>query len=421
MGESLLTGASELLLRIAGDVGTPVYVYDAREIRAQYHRLSSAFGHTPHRICYSIKANGNLAVLALLRQLGAGADIVSRGELARALRVGFAPDQIVFSGVGKTRAELSEALDVGVGLINVESLGELETLRETARSCGVVARVGIRVNPEVTAETHPYTQTAGKGIKFGVPVDQVVPMAWSAVQGGDLRLTSIGMHIGSQILDPKHFEAAALVLRGIVEQLQEAGIDSLESVDLGGGLGIRYNDEAELTAEAFAHAVRPLTHQVGLTVLIEPGRFLVGTAGLLLTRCLYRKHSGGKDLVVVDAGMNDLLRPALYRAVHRILLVDGDCASSDLAARMDVVGPVCETGDFLGLDRHLPGVAPGALLAVLGVGAYGFSMSSTYNSRPRAPEVLVDDGRWAVIREREQVDDLMRGETATPSWREWTT
>lgn len=418
MGESLLTGASELLLRIAGDVGTPVYVYDAGEIRAQYHRLSNAFGRTRHRICYSIKANSNLAILALLRQLGAGADIVSRGELARALRAGFAPNQIVFSGVGKTAGELTEALDAGVGLINIESRGELETLREAARSRGVVPRVGIRVNPEVTAETHPYTQTAGKGIKFGVPVDQVVGMACDAMTGGELRLSSIGMHIGSQILDPKHFEAAALVLREILELLREAGIDSLESVDIGGGLGVRYNDEAELTAEAFAQAVSPLTRQVGLTVLIEPGRFLVGTAGLLLTRCLYRKHSGGKELVVVDAGMNDLLRPALYRAVHRILLVDGGCTSSDLAARVDVVGPVCETGDFLGLDRHLPGIAPGALLAVLDVGAYGFSMSSTYNSRPRPAEVLVDDGRWALVRERERVDDLMRGETVTPIWRE---
>lgn len=426
MGEGLLRRAPGLVRHIAERVGTPVYIYDAHEIRRRYAELARAFEGIPHRICYSVKANSNRAVLATLEALGAGADIVSAGELARAVRAGFAPRAIVFSGVGKSPAELAAALEHGVGLVNVESAGELEALEAAAVRLGSVARFGIRVNPEVTAETHPYTQTAGKGIKFGIPVDDVLPLIARHKDNPALRLCSLGMHIGSQICDPRHFERGVEVLGRLVEGVRNRGVDTLESVDVGGGLGIRYTDEIELSAMRFAEAVRPLWESTGLSVLLEPGRFLVGPAGMLVTRCLYRKHSGGKDLAVVDAGMNDLIRPSLYGAAHEIRLVTcadgappnpGVGAETDVADRIDIVGPLCETGDFLGRDIRLPGVEPGSILAILATGAYGFSMSSTYNSRPRPAEVLVEDGRWAVIRMRERVEDLMDGEAIAPEWR----
>lgn len=416
MGQGVLTRV-DLLQRIADVVDTPVYVYDADGIRRRYRELEVAFAALPHRICYSIKANSNGAVLALLKELGAGADIVSGGELARALRAGFAPESIVFSGVGKRPRELRAALHAGVGLINIESAGELDTLQDLAERSGQVARFGIRVNPDVTAETHPYTQTAGRGIKFGVPLDQVVPLAVCSRNSQKLRLTSIGMHIGSQISDPEHFRRGAETMAELVETMQSAGIDGLESVDVGGGLAIQYEDGPALTATAFADAVRPLVERTALPLVLEPGRFLVGAAGVLLMRCLYRKHSGGKDLAVVDAGMNDLLRPSLYQARHEIrVVVPGTAAEVHSDGPVDVVGPLCESGDFLGRDRYLPGLEPGALLAVHGAGAYGFTMSSTYNSRPRPAEVLVDGGRWAVVRSRESVEDLWRGEQDQLEW-----
>jgi diaminopimelate decarboxylase len=418
MGEGVLTERRSLLRGIAEAVGTPVYVYDAPEIRRRYGALVAAFEGIPHRICYSVKANSNLAVLALLRGLGAGADIVSGGELARAAAAGFRPGDIVFSGVGKRPDELEAALRVGVGLINVESPGELERLHDAARRLGVVARMGIRVNPEVTAETHPYTRTAGKGIKFGVPLDEVLPLARCAAGLPHARLCSLGMHIGSQIAEAVHFRTAAETLAQLVRELRAAEGPMLESVDVGGGLAIRYTSEPELSAAEFAAAVRPLWDETGLPLVLEPGRFLVGSAGVLLTRCLYRKHTGGRDLLIVDAGMNDLLRPSLYGAAHdiRVIVEGADGPRVPDGVSVDVVGPVCETGDFLGLERRLPGAGPGALLAVLATGAYGFSMSSTYNSRPRPAEVLVDDHRWAVVRARESVDDLLRGESLASRW-----
>lgn len=405
---------SSVLSRIAARVGTPVYVYDVAAVRAQYAALDRALAGIPHHIHYSVKANGNLGLLSALRALGMGADIVSGGELARVLRAGFAPRDVIFSGVGKTRAEVEAALDAGVGLINLESAGELELVAAIARERGVKAAVGIRVNPDVTADTHPYTQTGEKGMKFGVPLDQVVGLAKAIRRDRRLTLRCVGMHIGSQIADSGPYRLGAQKLQVLVEDLRGAGVDSLEFVDVGGGLGISYSSEVALAPEAFASAVGPLAKVTGLTLLTEPGRFLVGNAGQLLTRVLYHKHTGGKEIVVVDAGMNDLLRPALYGAYHEIRVVDPVAGGPEGPA--DIVGPLCESGDFLGLKRALKGAAPGALLSVEGAGAYSFSMSSHYNSRPKAAEVLMDGDRFAVTRTRETIDDLMRGETPDAEW-----
>lgn len=410
-----------ILIRIAGAVGTPVYVYDADMIRSQYAALQAALAGVPHRLHYSVKANANLAVLQLIRGLGGGADIVSGGELARALRAGFRGQDLVFSGVGKTDRELEAALHAGVGLINLESEGEFEVLRKLARGRSSSVSVGIRINPDVTTETHPYTQTGQAGMKFGVPLDQVLPLARCVAAERDLALTSVGMHIGSQIAEGAPFRAGAERLAGVVAELRAAGINTLSSVDVGGGLGISYGRGEGLHPAVFAQAVAPLAHATGLPLLVEPGRFLVGNAGRLLTRVLYHKRSGGREFIITDAGMNDLLRPSLYQAHHEIVVVAGAGEAGDAAGAadpVDVVGPNCESGDFLGLNRQLAGARPGTLLAILGAGAYGFGMSFQYNSRPRAAEVLTEGGRYAVVREREGTDDLMRGETATPVWRD---
>ncbi|HEX6644560.1 MAG TPA: diaminopimelate decarboxylase [Gemmatimonadales bacterium] len=410
-GELALGGVS--LGDIGRRAGTPAYVYNAESIRERYRRLDAALAAVPHEICYAVKANGNLAVLRVLRDLGAGADIVSGGELARALAAGFAPGRIVFSGVGKLETELEAAARAGVGHVHLESAHELDQLAAVAGRLGVDVSVGVRINPDVTADTHPYISTGQGGIKFGVPFDQVVPLARRIAAEPRIRLESLAMHLGSQILDPAPYRQGLARLAGLVGQLRDAGITTLRFLDVGGGLGIRYRDETPLEPEALAAAVVPLARETGLTLVLEPGRYLVGSAGVLLTTVLARKHSGGKDFVLVDAGMNDLVRPSHYRAWHEIVEVE---AHGRPAMTVDIVGPVCETGDFLALDRALPGVEGGEQLAVLGAGAYGFAMSSQYNARPRAAEVLVDGGRWAVVRRRESVADLLSGETADPDW-----
>ena len=411
MGEGVLT-------RVADRVGTPVYVYDAAYIRERYRRLTTTLGaRFRHHIHFAVKANSNLAVLRQLQALGAGADIVSIGELTRALRAGFAGEDIVFSGVGKRPDELDAALDAGVGLINVESAGEVAAIAAAAARRSTTARIGIRVNPDVTAHTHPYTATGERGVKFGVPIDEVQAVAADIAARPGLTLRSVGMHIGSQIADARPYREGVAKVMELVRAIRSTGITSLTAADVGGGFAIQYTEgDSELDLVAFADAVAPLADATGLTILVEPGRYLVGNAGVLLTRVLYRKHSGGKDIAVVDAAMNDLLRPSLYHAVHGIRVVGEATGAGD--APLDVVGPICETGDFLGLDRRLPGAVPGALLAVESAGAYGFTMSSNYNSRPRAAEVLVDGERFAVVRERETLDDLIRGERLDPEWRD---
>lgn len=406
-----------LLAAVAAAVGTPVYVYRAEEIREQYRRLDRALEPVPHRICYSIKANGNLEVLALLRRLGAGADIVSGGELVRALKAGFRGADIVFSGVGKSRQELRAALQAGVGLISVESEEELAALAEVvAREGGRRANVGIRVNPEVTVETHPYTQTGVKGKKFGVPADEAGAIAERAARTGGITLRGVAMHLGSQITDEGPYVQGLLKLLELVDQLRRGGVKTLEILDLGGGLGIAYRrEDPRLDVERWAQAVLPHVAASRLRLVVEPGRYLVAGAGALLTRVLYRKRTGGRDIAVIDAGMNDLIRPSHYHAYHPIRLVGQ--ADGRAPTTYDVVGPICESGDFLALDRELPHLERGDLLEVGGAGAYGFVMTSTYNARGRPPEVLVEGDRFAVVRRRETAGDLMRGETARPSWR----
>jgi len=411
-GSSLLMGGVRLN-QIAERIGTPTYVYNAEVIRRQYQALDAALATVPHRICYAVKANANLAVLRVLRDLGAGADIVSGGELRRVLAAGFAAENIVFSGVGKSQQELEAAVGAGLGHVHLESADELTALGRVAEKRQREMAVGIRVNPDVTASTHPYIATGQGGIKFGVPVDQVVELALAVHKHQWLRLDSIAMHIGSQILDPAPYSEGIERLVDLIGRLREDGVTTLRHLDIGGGLGIRYRDETPLDPQRFAALVLPLARRTGLTLVLEPGRYLVGSAGVLLTSVLSRKHSGGKDLVLVDAGMNDLVRPSHYQAYHAIMELE---AQKRPAALVDVVGPVCETGDFLALDRQLPGLAPGERLAVLGAGAYGFVMSSNYNSRPRPAEVLVDGNRYAVIRPREKIEQLSAGESPEPVW-----
>ena len=405
-----LAGVS--LVDIAAEVGTPAYVYNAEAIRERYRSLDQAMAGVPHRICYAVKANSTLAVLRLLRDLGAGADIVSAGEMARALAAGFAPDRIVFSGVGKATDELRQAVRSRVGHLNVESLEELHRLAAIAEAEGVDVAVGIRVNPDVTTETHPYISTGKSGIKFGVPVDQVPAAA--AVIAGHPRLT-LTVHrdasrqpaLGYRAVPAGHRPGCSSSRGG----LRDGDGHPIGVIDVGGGLAIRYADETPMDPVRFAEAVVPLLAPTGYTVYLEPGRFLVGSAGVLLTEVLYRKHSGGKEFVVVDAGMNDLVRPSHYQAYHEIVELE---SRERPTVRADIVGPVCETGDFLALDRELPDVHAGDRLAVLGAGAYGFVMASNYNTRPRPAEVMVDGDRWWVARRRETVEDLFRTEKVLP-------
>jgi diaminopimelate decarboxylase len=409
-GRVLMLGGVSLP-EVAAQVGTPAFCYNAEAIRARYRALDAALAPIPHRICFAVKANSNLGVLRILQELGAGADIVSLGEMRRAWAAGFTPDRIVFSGVGKTGDELTEAVQAGIGHLNVESREELELVGQVAAAEQKSVQVGIRVNPDVTTDTHPYISTGKSGIKFGLPTDQVVPAAEYIQRHPRLELTSLAMHLGSQIVDVEPFIQGITRLTELLERLRGMGVTTLRVLDIGGGLGIRYAEERTLEPGEFARVVISRLTPTGLTVFLEPGRFLVGSAGVLLTRVLYRKHSGGKGFVVVDAGMNDLVRPSHYQAYHEIVELE---EHGRPVGRADVVGPVCETGDFLALDRMLPGVESGDGLAVLGAGAYGFVMASNYNSRPRPPEIIVDGQRWWVARPREALEDLFRTERLSP-------
>jgi diaminopimelate decarboxylase len=425
LGESVLTSGfarvdgalwcDEIALEtLAHAIDTPAYVYSARAIREQYQRLSDAFAAVRHRLHYSVKANSNLAVLGLLRELGAGADIVSGGELFRAVKAGFRGTEIIFGGVGKTRREIAEALAADVLLINVESETELQVVNETAQGLGRVAPVALRVNPEVTVDTpHPYTRTGERGGKFGIPHDEIVDIARRAADLRHVRLVGIDMHVGSQIAQLAPYEAGIQRLLELSQQIDALGAEPLKYIDIGGGFAVMYDTERPLEIENFAVRIAALVQPSGLELLVEPGRFLVGNAGVLLTRVLYKKRSGGKEYVVTDAGMNDLLRPSHYQAYHRISAI----TPRGGRAVVNVVGPVCETGDFFALDREMDAVQEGDLLAVESAGAYGFVMASNYNSRPRSAEVLVDGDRYAVVTEREDYTDLVRQERLDPEWK----
>ena len=400
---------------VAHAAGTPTFVYSAGSIRSQYQALERALSGTPHRVHYSVKANSNIALLALLHDLGAGVDIVSGGELFRALHAGFAGADIVFSGVGKTDAELAQALDAGVKLINVESEGELRRLSEVARTRGRVAPVALRVNPEVTVDTpHRYTRTGGRGDKFGIPYDTAMDVGRLALTLPGIALVGVDMHIGSQIQQLDPYRNGVERLLDLTARLRAAGAAALRYLDVGGGLAVTYDDEAAASVTGFADVVINAARGAGMELIVEPGRYLVGNAGALLTRVIDRKHSGGKGYVIVDAGMNDLLRPSHYNAYHRVESVQ----PVEGREVVDVVGPVCESGDFLALDREMDVVRPGELVAVRSAGAYGYSMASNYNSRPRAAEVLVDGDRFAIISERESYADLIRQERLVPDWRQ---
>jgi len=399
---------------IAREVGTPCYVYSAAGIREQYSLLRNALGKLDARLHYSVKANSSIAILALLRELGAGLDIVSGGELFRALKAGYSGSEIVFSGVGKTEREMEEALRAEVLLFNVESEQELHVLDAVARRLGVTAPVALRVNPEVLVDTpHPYTRTGEKGMKFGIPFDEALSVAKVAATLRNVRLRGLDMHVGSQISQFAPYEVGLqrlLHLRGEIERDTKI---RLEYLDIGGGLAVTYDAEQSVDVSEFGQVISALVGASGLKIILEPGRFLVGNAGVLLTRVLYRKRSGGKEFIIADAGMTDLLRPSHYNAFHRIEAVK----PTGRTTVADVVGPICESGDFLALDRQIDDAEPGDLLAVQSTGAYGFVMSSNYNSRPRPAEVLVDGDRFTVITRRESYDDLIRNEELRPDWR----
>ena len=401
--------------RIAAEAGTPVFVYSTEAVRERYQRLSSALAEVPHGIHYSLKANSSRALLTVLRELGSGVDVVSGGELFRATTAGFAARHIIFGGVGKTAAELREALEAGVKLINVESEAELLALDAIARELTVSAPVGIRVNPEVTVENpHAYIATGAKGHKFGVPHDEALELARTAKSLAHVQLLGLDMHVGSQLSTLEPYREGLDRLLELGQKIRGLGIQ-LMYVDAGGGLPVPYGaDDEEPDLELFAGLVTPVARALDVELLVEPGRFFAAASGVILSRVLYRKRSGGKDYVIADAGMTELLRPSHYDAFHLIEAV----VPTGKRAVVDVVGPVCESGDFLAQNREMDDVTAGDLLVIHTAGAYGYVMSSNYNARLRAAEVLVDSDRFAIVTARETYADLVRLESVEPNWRQ---
>ncbi|MBI4270321.1 MAG: diaminopimelate decarboxylase [Candidatus Rokubacteria bacterium RIFCSPLOWO2_12_FULL_71_22] len=397
------------LRALAAAVGTPAYVYAKSALLESLDAYHRAFAAIPHLVCYSVKANSNLGVLATLARAGAGADIVSGGELYRARRAGVPGTRIIFSGVGKTREEMRAALEAEILMFNVESRSELRVLDEVARELGTRAPVALRVNPDVDPQTHPYIATGLRTSKFGIPYAEALEAYDEAAGLKGLEVVGADMHIGSQLTKTTPFGDAVARIAALVKTLRERSID-VRMVDIGGGLGVRYRDEVPPTQAQYATLLLPVLSELGVTVLLEPGRSIVGNAGVLLTRVLYRKETREKTFIVVDAAMNDLIRPAFYDAWHEIRPVD-EARLGRPVERVDVVGPVCESGDFLAKDRELAESEEGDLLAVMSAGAYGFVMSSNYNTRPRAVEVLVDGDRYTIVRRRETYEDLVAGET----------
>ena len=386
--------------------GTPLFVYSRAAVEAAYRAYDEAFAPVPHRICYALKANGSHALLKILAGLGAGADIVSGGEMLAALRAGFPAERIVFSGVGKSDAEIALGVARGIGEFNAESEDEIARISTAAAAAGRTVRVSLRVNPDIDARSHPYISTGLRDNKFGVAIGEAPAILRRAREWKAIAISGVQCHIGSQITDLAPLTKAVSELAALSRALIAEGFD-LRTIDLGGGLGIDYTSDAAPPVADLAAAVLPLLEGLPLTVLMEPGRSLVARAGVLLTRVVVVKEGHGKRFVIVDAGMTELLRPALYDAFHRIEPVTAGDADT---ARADIVGPVCESADFLARGRELAFAKPGDLLAVRDAGAYGFSMSSTYNMRPRAAEVLVDGGRLRLIRRRETFEDLIRTE-----------
>lgn len=393
------------LARVAAAVGTPVYVYSYKTLVEHLHKLQAAFRSARPLICFSVKANGNLAILRLLVREGAGLDIVSGGELYKALRAGCPPSRIVFASVGKRPQEIREALRAGIFAFNVESAPELDAIDAAARRLRMTARVALRLNPDVEAHTHKYITTGVAESKFGIDRRTVLGLLKRHASFRGVRFIGLHLHIGSQITKSQPFVEAIRRAGAVIERGRLSGAP-LEWLNLGGGLGIIYKDEQPQTPRQFARAVLPHIERLRVRLILEPGRFIVGNAGVLLTEVLYIKRAGGKRFAVVDAGMNDLVRPALYGAYHEV--VPAAPVSPNGRSRYDVVGPICESADVLARDRRLGSLASGHLLAVLGAGAYGSTMASNYNGRLRAAEVLIRGNRWAVIRKRDTLYDLVR-------------
>jgi len=407
--DSELCVESVPLSRIAEEFGTPCYVYSHAALTAAYQGFDSAFAERDHLICYAVKANSSLAILNLFARLGAGFDIVSGGELARVLAAGGVANKVVFSGVGKTADEMRQALEAGILCFNVESESELERLDKVAGEMGKQAPVSLRVNPDVDPKTHPYISTGLKGNKFGIAYTDAVRLYCKARDFSHLEVIGIDCHIGSQITEVSPFADALDKILLLIDALAKEGI-AIHHLDLGGGLGICYSDETPPPVTDYADTLLEKLADRNFRILLEPGRALVGNAGLLLTKVEYLKHGETKNFALVDAAMNDLMRPALYDAYHAILPVK---ENTGIAQRYEIVGPVCESGDFLGHDRHLH-LAEGDLLAVMSAGAYGMSMSSNYNTRPRAAEIIVQKNNTHLIREREKISQLFALERLLP-------
>jgi diaminopimelate decarboxylase len=391
---------------IAEQVGTPFYLYSLNTLENHFKAFDSAFSKVEHLVCFSAKANSNLAILRVFVRLGGGVDVVSGGELFRAMKAGANPDKIVYSGVGKRREEIEYALEFPILMFNVESSQELVTIDQIARKMGTQAPVSLRVNPDVDPHTHPYVSTGLKKNKFGINLQKSADEYLLASTLPNVKVIGVSCHIGSQLTDLGPFLDAGQRIKELVLKLRAEGIH-IQYMDLGGGLGITYHQEEPPHPREYAQSLLGELSGIDCTLILEPGRVIVGNAGILVTRVLYTKEGGEKNFIIVDAAMNDLIRPSLYGSYQRIQPVQRNDRTEIVA---DVVGPICESGDFLAKDRKLPKVEPGELLAVMSAGAYGFSMSSNYNSRPRAPEVLVARDRFYTIREREDYDDLIKGE-----------
>ncbi len=400
------------LTDIAAAVGTPCYVYSRAALEQHWLAFDAAFGDYPHQICYAVKANGSLAILDLLGRLGSGFDIVSGGELERVLCVGGAPSQIIFSGVGKSKAEIRRALQVGIKCLNLESDAELYRVNDVAEQSGLKAPIAIRINPDIDAKTHPYIATGLRDNKFGIAVEAAVETYRAACAMDNVEVLGVACHIGSQLVELSPFLNALERTIDFIVELQNEGIE-LSHLDLGGGLGIRYGDESPPSPREYIVALLEILHRrgCGLPVSIEPGRSIVGNAGVLLTRVEYLKENAWRNFAVIDAAMNDLIRPALYQAWHDVLPVNR--ADGKNAKVYDIVGPVCESGDFLAKDRRLA-TAEGEVLAIGSAGAYGFVLSSNYNARPRAAEVMVDGDEFHLVRPRETFEQMLGDESRFP-------
>lgn len=394
------------LKEIAGKVGTPCYVYSRELIEKRFDDYKQAFSSMPHLICFAFKANSNPAICNLVARRGAGADVVSGGELEIALRVGVPADKIVFSGVGKTDLEIELALKKDIKMFNVESLAEAERIDAVAGMIGKKARVALRVNPDVEFQTHDYIATGRKATKFGIDIEDAKEAFEKVAAMPNVEVIGIHAHIGSQLLATKPFADSAQRLKDLMFELKDEGID-FKNINIGGGLGISYTDEdPDIAITSLAEAVQPVVSDLGCELIIEPGRSIVGPTGVLVTSVLYTKQSGGKNFAIVDAAMNDLLRPSLYTAYHEIMTLK-EAGNDSGDTLYDVVGPVCETGDFFARDRELPVLNRGEMIALMDAGAYGFTMASNYNTRPKPPEVLVNSDSYKIVRARETLDDML--------------